>query len=135
MEQITLKTQRINKQIDKTEINPLTGGIILRSTWKGKLAGNQTKVIKSGVAIHIPEGYYGLVVNSTNIVENYPFLLRTQTITTEDREEIILYVVNYSPYPEGINLNQKVGEILIHPIQPVAHKGVAKISAFKTEEK
>ena len=129
-----LKTQRVSKLVDKATTNPLTGGLILRSTWKGKVAGHSTKVIKSGLAAHIPEGHYGVITNSTNLIENYPFLLRPQTITTNDRDDITLYVVNYSPYPELISLNQIVGELILYPIQDVTVKAVAKISAVKTEE-
>lgn len=134
MEQITLKTQRINKNIDKSETNSLTGGLILRSTWKGKIPGHSTRVIKSGVAVHIPDGYYGVILNSKNTVENYPLLLRTQTVTGEDRDELILYVVNYSPYPELVSLNQNLGELVLYPIQDVTVKAVSKISTVKSTE-
>ncbi|MBC8550144.1 MAG: hypothetical protein H8D23_10910 [Candidatus Brocadiales bacterium] len=130
----TLKTQRTNKNIDKAEINPLTGGLVLRSTWRGKIAGQTTKEIKSGLAVQIPDGYYGVITNSDNLIRNYQFLVRPQLVTAGDRDEITLFIVNYRPYPELISLNQVVAELVLHPIEDIDLKPVPKIGAVKTEE-
>lgn len=131
-----IKYQKINKRTDfkKPEVDPLTGGLLIRSTWNGRVAGHTTAVIKSGVAIEVPEGYYGMVVDTKNLIENYKLSNKHQTITSHDREELSLYLTNYSPYPEPVEYNQVIAMVVFLPINEIELKGVAKLSKVKTEE-
>ena len=134
MEPTVIKIQKMNKIIKENEQDPNTKGLLLKSTWKGKIPGHSTRPIKTGVAVDIPDGYYGLILNPTNLIENYPILNRSQIIGQFNREEITLRLVNYSPYPEQVLVNQVIGILVLMPTIETELKGVAKIKKIKTEE-
>jgi dUTPase len=130
MDNVTLKVQRVRKHKDLSppEIENETGALLLRSTWRGKIPGHSAAMIKTGVAVEIPKGFYGLIVNPDGLVTGYKLFNRTQTISTEYRNEISLYLVNFSPYPEPVEVNQVIGKLLILPQTEIVKKNVGRIS-------
>ncbi len=135
MEQITLKVKRINPRVDFPEVNPLTGEITFQSSLRMRVpGGTKGKDIPTGIAIEIPEGYYGIVMDSDQLRKGYPLHIMGVTLTSENREEIILNVTNYTPYPETIDVKQVIGKMLLYPIQKVQTKNVAKLKKGATTE-
>lgn len=134
MEKTTIKIQKINKAPDfkGATLDETSGAILLRSTWKGRIAGQSAAEIGSGLAIEIPAGHHGLITNSENIVGKFPLFVRSTSIDSSYRGEIKLYVINYSPYPEEISFNQVVGKLHILPKPEIELKGVAKLKKVKT---
>lgn len=120
MSKIILKTQRINKEIT-VDLDP-TGALILTSTVRGQFPGNEIKVIPTGVAVEIPEGYYGLVVEHPEFSTKVKMTIKPQTLTPENREEIKLNVFNFTSYPEPIAKNQVLAKLILIPAQDVELK-------------
>jgi dUTPase len=106
----------------------------LRSSKKFKIPGHTTMTITTGIAVEIPKGFYGLILDSENLCKTYPLMNRVQVITSENREEISLRIFNYSSYPEQIDYNQVVGNLLLVPIVNVEQKNVPKISKLTENE-
>lgn len=135
MEKMKLKAAILNKRIEEIDINPLTGALSLQSTLRMRIpGGTKGKDIQTGIAIEIPEGYYGLIMDSDQMRARYPLHIMTTTITSEHRGEIILNVTNYTSYPETIELKQVIGKIIFLPIQDVDLKMVKSIKQIKPTE-
>ena len=119
--------------MDKPELNKETNSLRLQSTVKRQVAGQTSMLIGTGLSVHIPEGYYGLVTSTNNLTEKYPLFIRPTVITSDDREEIQVSIVNYTSYPEPISEKLVIAQMILMPVMAIDLTPVSKLSKPKEE--
>jgi dUTPase len=114
-----IKVKKLSKikETEPAENDVSTGGVLLKSTFKGRIPGHSTAVIKTGVSVEIPKNYFGLILDSDNLIKDYKLTNKIQTIPNGHKDEISVYLINTSPYPEPVDLNQIIAKVVLIPIQ------------------
>lgn len=78
--------------------------------------GNYKKLIPTGVAVKIPEGYFGLIVPRSSMGKRGISLANTCGIIDSGYTgEIMLYVQNNNSVPTSIEAGERVAQLIIVP--------------------
>ena len=115
MEHITVKF----KNLSKSSINPVTpkdgiGSIQIIGSTKDIITSGTTRKIKTGLAIIIPEGYIGVMTLDPTIQATpWSLVLKNTIHPSESSEELVLEMINASPYPQKIVQKQALVRIAL----------------------
>ena len=112
-------------------------GLDLGSTERVVL--NPTKVTKeayripTGIAVEIPDGYYGSIHLRSSIGANTKLRLANQTgiIDSDYRGEIVLLVENVGAFQEVIEEGDRIAQLILHKGDPMEVKEVKSLSKTK----
>lgn len=127
-----IKIHKFDKEMDKPKLDT-TGALVLTSTVRGQFPGSEIKIIPTGIAVEIPEGFYGLIMEHEDFSEKVKMAVKTKVITSQYREEIKLNVFNFTSYPEFIGKGQTLARLILMPIADVELKGVAQLRKTDTK--
>ena len=89
--------------------------------------------IPTGIAVEIPEGYYGSIHLRSSIGANTKLRLANQTgiIDSDYRGEIVLLVENVGAFQETIEVGDRIAQLILHKGEPMDVKEVKSLSKTK----
>ena len=89
--------------------------------------------IHTGIAVEIPEGYYGTIHLRSSIGANSKLRLANQTgiIDSDYRGEIILLVENIGAFQEVIEAGERIAQFILHKGEPIALQEVTELKKTK----
>jgi len=97
--------------------NPTDAGADLRSTEKCEIYPGETKVVDTGVAIKIPQGYGGFVFNRSGQGKNGIIVLNGVGVIDSDyRGNIKVALKNISENRYGIDIGDRIAQLVILPV-------------------
>lgn len=98
-------------------VNPTDAGADLRSTEKCDLYPGETKLLDSGVAIKIPQGYGGFVFNrSGQALKEIIVLNGVGVIDSDYRGNIKIALKNISENRHTIEVGDRIAQLVILPV-------------------
>lgn len=91
---------------------------------------SMAKVVKTGVAIELPQGYYAEIVLRSSIGRDTKLRLANQVgiIDADYRGEILLYLENIGSHMEVIKAHQRIAQLIVKRIEDVAIEEVTCLS-------
>lgn len=98
---------------------------ITPNRWSSKAA-----IIRTGLAMELPQGYYAEVVLRSSTGRDTKLRLANQVgiIDADYRGEIMLYVENVGEHLEIIEAGQRIAQLLIHKVEEVTIEEVTDVS-------
>ena len=97
--------------------NATDAGADLRSTEKLEIYPGETKVVDTGVAIKIPQGYGGFVFNRSGQGKNGIIVLNGVGVIDSDyRGNIKVALKNISENRYGIEVGDRIAQLVILPV-------------------
>ena len=97
--------------------NPRDAGADLRSTEKLEIYPGETKLIDSGVAVKIPQGYGGFVFNRSGQGKNGIIVLNGVGVIDSDyRGNIKIALKNISENRYQIEVGDRIAQLVILPV-------------------
>lgn len=97
--------------------NPTDAGADLRSTEKLEIYPGETKVVNTGVAVKIPQGYGGFVFNRSGQGKNGIIVLNGVGVIDSDyRGNIKVALKNISENRYGIEVGDRIAQLVILPV-------------------
>lgn len=106
-----------------------SAGLDLFITESVTLAPNETKKVKTGVAMEIPKGMYGMIrPRSSTFLKG----IHTQgTIDADYRGEVHLVIVNLSPNAVVLQAGSAVGQLILMKFEKMPVEEVMDLSETK----
>jgi len=92
-----------------------------------RLQPGTTEIIPTGIAIEIPEGYYGQVKGRSGNSSN-GLLVHTGTIESEYRGDVGIICTNVGTSFYQINKGDRIAQFSIHPVYEILLTEVDKLS-------
>ena len=97
--------------------NPTDAGADLRSTEKCEIYPGETKLIDTGVAVKIPQGYGGFVFNRSGQGKNGIIVLNGVGVIDSDyRGNIKIALKNISENRYTIDIGDRIAQLVILPV-------------------
>jgi dUTP pyrophosphatase len=97
--------------------NPRDAGADLRSTEKCEIYPGETKLLDTGVAIKIPQGYGGFVFNRSGQGKNGIIVLNGVGVIDSDyRGNIKIALKNISENRYAIDIGDRIAQLVILPV-------------------
>ena len=97
--------------------NPTDAGADLRSTEKLEIYPGETKVVDTGVAVKIPQGYGGFVFNRSGQGKNGIIVLNGVGVIDSDyRGNIKIALKNISENRYTIDIGDRIAQLVILPV-------------------
>lgn len=130
MKQNTLQIQI--KKIASTATLPTqayqeAAGIDLYANESRRVPGNGKAVIKTGLALAIPNGYYGHIKPRSGIATTTPLLIDAGVIDSDYRGEIGIVVSNISEMPFDVDSGMKLAQMTFEKKYTVEFKEVTDL--------
>lgn len=97
-----------------------------------KIAKGAYKV-PTGIAVEIPDGYYGAIHLRSSVGANSKLRLANQTgiIDSDYRGEIMLLVENVGSFQEVIEEGERIAQLILHKGEPVVMQEVKELKKTK----
>jgi dUTP pyrophosphatase len=93
------------------------------------LFGGQQKLIKTGIALEIPEGYFGLVRPRSGLATKHGIGINTSgVIDSGYRGEISVNLINHSDYMQTFHVGDRIAQIVILPYVSATFSAVSQLS-------
>lgn len=91
---------------------------------------SKAAIIRTGLAMELPQGYYAEVVLRSSTGRDTKLRLANQVgiIDSDYRGEIMLYVENIGEHLEIIEAGQRIAQLLIHKVEEVTIEEVTDVS-------
>lgn len=126
---------KVQKLLDTVSI-PTThyekdAGLDLSAAHKMVVAGQTTKVIGTGLAFQIPEGYFGKVFDRSGMAANSNLIVKAGVIDSDYTGEIRVIMSNTSPYPETILPGDRIAQLVVLPLPQMEIKEVSSLDDTK----
>lgn len=133
---VKFKRVGLNKDIEfPKEGYENDAGIDLKCAKKIKIAGGGVKGVNTGIAVEIPEGYYGQLYDKSGFALNNTLSVKAGVIDSGYRGEIVVIMANTGPYPIEVEEGMKIAQMVIHPIPKVKLKEVDELTDSERGEK
>jgi dUTP pyrophosphatase len=110
-------------------------GIDLRANESANLKPLEQKSVRTGIAIHIPEGHVGLIRDRAGIVTKMNVHTVAGTFDPAYRGEISVVLVNFGDDEVEIEKGMRIAQIIILPITRVEIKEVDKLPLTERYDK
>ena len=91
-------------------------GIDLTTLSKTAIPGHGKLLVSTGIAVEIPEGYYGLICDRSGLSSRTGLHVNAGVIDSGYRGELKVLLSNISYMPEKINPGERVAQLIIMPI-------------------
>lgn len=128
-----LKIQLLNRKAQlPTRGSPNAAGLDLYANFEGTefqqlgyqdIKGNERSSIRTGVAVEIPEGYFGWLASRSGLAKKLGGNLLAGVIDNDYRGEIVVIMQNHSLETFRINQGDRIGQLVIIPcliLEPIA---------------
>lgn len=91
---------------------------------------SKAAIIRTGLAMELPQGYYAEVVLRSSTGRDTKLRLANQVgiIDSDYRGEIMLYVENIGEHLEIVDAGQRIAQLLIHKVEDVTIAEVTNVS-------
>lgn len=99
-------------------------GMDLYSNENSILQPQERKLISTGIAMIIPQGYVGLIWDKSGMAAHHGLKTMAGVIDAGYKGEIKILIHNLSPIPFSIEKGKKIAQMLI---QPVEHKEIIEV--------
>jgi len=93
--------------------NPTDAGIDLKSYFDYIIHEGETKILRTGVAVLIPEGYMGLIMPKSRS----DYLIGGGVVDAGYTGEIKVKIVNTSGHTLGIAYSQEIAQLIVVPVE------------------
>lgn len=100
-----------------------------------RIPGNNKYAIRTGIAMAIPEGWYGQIKNRSGIAVNTPLMVDAGVIDPGYRGEIKIVLVNTSEMPWDVEAGTKIAQIIFEKIPEVEFTEVTDLPPSDRGEK
>lgn len=100
-----------------------------------RVVGENKTLVSTGIAIEIPEGYFGKIYDRSGVGSTTPLMVVAGVIDSGYRGELKIVMANVSPYPYDVQPNDKIAQLAIHPIPNVTLEEVKELSPSERDEK
>ena len=109
--------------------NPTDAGADLFSLESALLPGGTQKLLKTGIAMEIPEGYFGLIRPRSGLATKFGIGMNSSGVIDSDyRGEILVNLINHSLTTYTIYEGQKIAQLLVLPVIQVEWKETDELS-------
>ena len=81
------------------------------------ISPNERKIISTGIAMAIPQGYVGLVWDKSGLASNHGLKTMAGVIDASYRGEIKILLHNLSNKPYLVEKGNKIAQMLIQPVE------------------
>lgn len=108
-------------------------GLDLYSAQDATIAGRGTKVIQTGVALAIEEGYWGKIYERSGMSVRTSLGIKAGVIDSDYRGEIKIVLYNYNDFPEKIQKGDKIAQIIFHRQEIIKLEEVEEFTNPDTE--
>ena len=92
-------------------------------------------LIPTGLALNIPEGYYGQIRDRSGLSLKQTLKVKAGVIDSGYRGEVGIVMANHGSYPEEIVKGDKVAQLIILPVPNVEFKKVGNIGKSPRDKK
>ncbi len=100
-----------------TFANPGDAGADLYSIESVTIHGRTQKLVRTGIAIEIPEGYFGLVRPRSGLATKFGIGINTSgVIDSGYRGELSVTLINHSNKSHNISPGQRIAQIVFIPV-------------------
>lgn len=100
-----------------------------------RITGHGKFAVRTGIALAIPEGWYGQIKNRSGIAVNTPLMVDAGVIDPGYRGEIKIVLVNTSDYPFDIDAGMKIAQIVFERIPEVEFEEISDLPQSNRGEK
>jgi len=100
-----------------------------------RVPGSGKVAVKTGVALSIPDGWYGNIRNRSGNALRTPLMVDAGIIDPGYRGEIMVVVANLSEYPYDVNKGDKIAQILFEQIADVTFVEIKELEISERGEK
>ena len=100
------------------------------------LLPGETKLIRTGIALAIPEGYVGLICarSGLSVKEGLAPANKVGVIDADYRGEVMVALYNQSKAPRTVTKGQRIAQLLIMPVTQGLFTEVTSLSATRRGE-
>lgn len=114
---IKIKVKKLNAtaELPKRERNS-DAGIDLYSNKRVRITSNSIEKIPTGIAIAIPDGYYGKIEERSGFSLRNTLKLKAGVIDSEYRGEIQIVFQNCGDTPVIVDEKEKIAQLVIHKL-------------------
>lgn len=103
-------------------------GFDLFASKTGKINGNVTNAVPTGIALDIPAGYYAQIFDRSGLAAKTTLAVKAGVIDSGYRGEIRVIMGNHGPYPIEVREGDKIAQLVILPVPEVEFKKVGKLT-------
>ena len=100
-----------------------------------RIAGHSKYAIRTGIAMAIPEGWYGQIKNRSGVAINTSLMIDAGVIDPGYRGEIKVVLVNMGEYPTDVEVGTKIAQIVFERIPSTEIKEVADLPPSERDTK
>lgn len=112
--------------------NPhLTAGINLFSNAKVRINTNSHAIVPTGIAVEIPEGYFGLLKARSGFAAMSGTIVNAGVIDSDYRGEVQVVINNPTDRIVDVSLHDGVAQMLILPVPPIELEECEDLSKTK----
>lgn len=110
-------------------------GFDLYAARKITIAGNTVKLVLTGVAFQIPDGYFGKIYDRSGFGSQTTLSVKAGVIDSGYRGDVRVIMANTGPYPVRIAQGEKIAQMVILPVPEFELREVKKLAPSKRGEK
>lgn len=93
-----------------------------------RLGSHSTEILKTGLAVEIPEGYCGIIKDRSSIASKSNLKTVAGVIDSSYRGEIGIVFHNDGEMPINIEKGQKIAQMLIVAVPPISVEEVTELT-------
>ncbi len=108
--------------------NPHDAGLDVYACEEVTIQAGQRRVVKTGIALEIPEGYVGLCWDKSGLSTKYGITTLAGVIDAGFRGELVIALLNTSETDHTFHIGDKVTQLLVQPICHVTIEEVESLS-------
>jgi len=133
---VNLKFKKLNSRaVEPTKGRDSDAGIDLYSSVKVKIPSGGREAIGTGIAVAIPDGYYGQIEERSGYSLQNTLKLKAGVVDSEYRGEIKIVFQNCGSYPVDILVGDKIAQLIIHKQPKVTFEFVTELDKTDRGEK
>jgi dUTP pyrophosphatase len=122
---MTLKIKKLTKEaITPRYAHPGDAGMDLFSNEEAVIRPHERKLISTGLAMAIPEGFVGLIWDRSGIASKHGLKTMAGVVDSNYRGEVKILMHNLSPEEFKVEKGMRIAQMLV---QPIAVKGIQEV--------
>ena len=109
------------KRLTKSALLPSRGsamaaGLDLYSSEEAIIPSKMRAVVKTGISIAIPEGYYGRIAPRSGLSVNYGIDVGAGVIDSDYRGEVCVLLFNFGEQDFNVNAGNRIAQLILEKI-------------------
>lgn len=136
--QPTVRVKRLRPEVDLPKYHSAgAAGFDLQAfsdedrAWEGSvyLRPNNPRIFWTGLAVEIPEGFYGVLLPRSSTINRYGLLVVTGTIDSDYRGQVAMMVVNIREEGCWLPLGSRIAQLVIQRCERPTIEEVSVLSS------